>query len=117
MHAQQTVGPNFLANFDYLKKISCTKSPKKFHKLLEDAPPEVLLCITEAALNILKNNFKLKNSQLEKLKPHAKIVREISRSRTPKKTKTLIQSGNGFPAALPLLLPILIEVAKIIKNV
>lgn len=117
MRSQQAVGPKILSNFDYLKQISCTKSLKKFNKLLQEAPEEVLLCITEAALNILKNNFKLKNNQLNKLKPYANTVRQLARSRTPLKTRKIVQSGEGFQVILPLLLPILIEAAKILKDV
>ena len=55
--ARQLVGERVLKHYNFLKKLSKTKSEKKHLKLLNNAVCDELLCLVEAGANVLTGNF------------------------------------------------------------
>lgn len=111
------VGPRIYKNLIFLKSLSSTKSKKKRSKLIKLASPDELLSIVEIAINILKSNFSLTKRQKNKLIPFANLVRKISRSRSEKTARHLIQQGGNIaPFLASLLIPILINLIKTVPN-
>jgi hypothetical protein len=113
MPTQKVVGQTVLSEFDYLNKLVSTKSEKKLKALINNAPPGVLLAITEIALNVLKNKFPLKHRQLLKLQPFAHSVRKISKVRSPDSARKIIQTGEGLKSLNPLIFPVIQEAYKL----
>jgi hypothetical protein len=113
------VGPSVYRNYQFLKTIGATKSEKKRQKLLKHATRDELLSIVEVAHNLLaidkkthKPRYHLNSRQLNRLVPFAETVRKISKTRTEHGARRQIQSGGAAGALIPLLAPILIEVAR-----
>lgn len=65
----------------------------------------------EVALNVLKSRFPLKPTQRRRLLPLASEVRRLSRSRSAKTARHLVQIG-GNPLLAALLVPIVTEVGR-----
>lgn len=119
MHKQRPIGPLVYRNYEFLSSVSRTKSAKKRKDLLKKATAHEILSIVEVAHNLLaldrktgKPVFHLTNRQRAKLIPLAAVVRKIGRSRTERGARRHIQRGGGLPALIPLLAPVLIQVAK-----
>ena len=111
------IGPRISKNFKFLKTLGKTRSKNKRSKLINLASADELLSIVEIAINILKANFNLTKRQRNKLVPFADLVRKISRSRSEKTARKLIQrGGNIAPFIASLLLPILINLIAPSKN-
>jgi len=103
-------------NLEFLKKISKIKSCEERNLLLENASTEEILTILECTINILKFRVRLNNTQKNRLKKHAMFLRDLSRKRSEKSVRKLIQQGEGgfLPA---LLIPIITQaVASIIAK-
>ena len=81
-------------------------SGKRRKDILKHADKELVTCIGECALNVLKGNVSLKSSQKKKLKRHKKHIRTLADKKIPhsKRKRLLVQKG-GFLGAL--LAPIL----------
>lgn len=100
-------------NSTFLRKLSNTKSYKKKRLLLKRATPEQMLALAEICLNIVKSRFCLTTRQKSRLMPYANIVRSLSRSRSERGARQIIQKGNGSAGLFAALLtPILIELAR-----
>lgn len=77
--------------------------------LIRTADTDLIKCICECALNVLRGNVKVESSRMKQLKKHKKVLRKLiekpkkySRSRLwNNKKRTIIQSGGSF---LPVLL-------------
>lgn len=108
---QTVVGERAIQNFDFLRSLCRTKSCKKSNRLIANASDEQLLTIVEIALNILKTRFPLKETQRRKLVPLADLVRKLSRSRSARNARLIVQKG-GNPLLSALLLPVAIEVGR-----
>lgn len=115
MVKQQAVGKIVRDNIDFLKKLSKTRSLKKKEYLLNNATNQQLLCLVEIALNVTKSRFILRNKQKQKLLPYANTIRNLSRARTPKAAKNVLQIGNGLPF-LHLLVPIITAASALLNN-
>lgn len=95
-------------NLDFLKKISKIKSAEERNLLLANASTEEILAILECTINILKYRVKLTNNQKIRLGKHAIFLRELSRKRSEKSVRKIIQQGEG--GVLPaLLIPIIAQ--------
>lgn len=93
-------------NVDFLKKLGKTKSVKKRNKLLSEANSEQILAILEICINTLKFRVKLTSKQRQKLLTFAEYLRKLSRTRSEKSARKVLQSGDG--SVLPaLIIPIL----------
>lgn len=100
-----------LENLEFLKQIYKTKSDRKRVKMLKSATTQQLLALAEIALNIRKFRIPLRQSHVRNLEPYAAEVRKLSRSRSEKSAKKVIQIGGG-PMIAALLAPALIELGR-----
>lgn len=82
--------------------------------ILKSSDHDIIRCICECTLNILKGNIPLENNQFKKLKKYKNIIRNLvgekkkKKINWDKKKKTIIQQGNG--TFLPLILTPLVEI-------
>jgi len=115
------VGTRFLRNAKFLKQIRHARSTKRRLKLINDANPNQIFAIMDAANNILNGNFHISDAQRNKLVRHREHIRRLGRARTDSRARRIIQMGGG--AFLPALLaPVLVQLApylikKLIKTV
>nr|CAD2197103.1 unnamed protein product [Meloidogyne enterolobii] len=105
-------------NVDFLKILARTKSGRKQRRLLRLATTSQLLALTEICLNIVKERFKLTNRQKKRLIPYTEFVRHLSRVRSERGARHVLnQKGGGVGVFAALLTPVLLEIAKsIYKN-
>ena len=82
------------------KLVRCHQKPQQ-RTILKEGGKELLLCLSECALNITKGNVPLTNRQLKRLKKNKKHIRELSKKKTSLKKRAQIVQKGGF---LPLLL-------------
>ena len=110
----QSIGPTICDNIDFLRTLSKTKSEAKRRRLLKKATSSELLAIVEICLNIIKSRFSLTTRQKKRILPYAEIVRRISRVRSERGARKILQKGGGFPiaAAAALLTPVIIEAVR-----
>jgi hypothetical protein len=102
-------------NYDFLKTLSKTKSLKKRQKLLKKATTPQLLSIAEICLNIVKARFRLTQRQKKRMLPYADFIRRMSRVRSERGAKQIVQKGSGLQTLFPALLtPIILELSKIL---
>lgn len=100
-------------NSSFLNKLAHTKSNKKKKILLKNASQEQLLALAEICLNIVKSRFCLTTRQKTRLMPHANFVRSLSRARSERGARQVVQKGTGSAGLFAALLtPILIELAR-----
>ena len=81
------------------KLYRCNKQIRK--ALLKSGGKKLQLCLRECAVNVLKGNVHLSQSQFKKLGKHKKKLRELSKKSTSQKKRLRIVQSGGF---LPLLL-------------
>lgn len=88
-----------------LLKWLSTASPKTTKAVLKVADAEVLNCICECCLNVLKGNVPLSPAQKRRLSKCKGVLRQLGgpRSLSLKKKRQLVQSG-GFLGALPIMM-------------
>ena len=85
-----------------------TQIPGKYRqKMIQHCPKEVIDCVGECCLNIIKGNVKLNSAQKQRLRPRKNHLLLISSKKVPvaQKKKIINQKGN---ALLGLLLKTLI---------
>jgi superfamily I DNA/RNA helicase len=117
----QPIGPLILKNYAFLKKLAKTKSNKKRKSLLDSANRDQLLALVEISSNLL-SSFKLGKKQRNRLLPFAPTIRKLSRVRSERSARKLIQqTGTGVPLFAALLAPVIAEAAshlisKVIKR-
>ena len=97
-------------NFKFLQSLK-TKSFKKQHKFLKLATSQELLSLVEIALNIVRSRFRLTGRQRTRLLPYANFVRKLSRSRTERGARQILQKGAGIPLTA-LITPIILEAIR-----
>jgi hypothetical protein len=106
------VGDRVLQNYNFLYKLSKSRSNVKRASLLQNATPVEMLALVEIANNFRRKNsrFKLQRKAFNRLAPYADCIRRLSRSRSERTARKLVsQKGGGFLPAL--LVPILAEAA------
>ena len=87
--------------------------------VLRGADKDLLHCLSECALNVLKGNVNLTPSQKASLIKHKQKLRKIADKKVSLKSKHKIVQTGGFVSALlaPLLKPILIPLAtRLVKG-
>jgi hypothetical protein len=73
------------------------------------ARPDQLLCFVEICLNILKSRIPLRKRHLARLRLHADRIRRLSRSRSPKSARRILnQQGRGLPVLASVIASVLI---------
>ena len=82
--------------------------------ILRGADKDLLHCLSECALNILKGNVKLKPSDKARLTKYRQKLRKVADKRVSLKQKhKIVQTGGFAPALLaPLLAPLIAPLAK-----
>ena len=90
---------------DFLKVLAkCNTKQRK--ALLQHISLELLKCLCECCLNVLKGNVSLSASQKRQLGRHRRVLRSMADRKTPNKRKRqlLLQKGGFLPALLgPIL--------------
>ena len=81
--------------------------------ILRGADKDLLQCLSECALNILRENVSLTPSEKAALVKYRLKVRKLSDKKTPLKEKhKIVQTGGFSPALLaPLLKPLIVPLA------
>ena len=76
--------------------------------LLQNASPCLIQLLAECGLNVLKGNLKLSDDQYERLKPHRRMLLNVSKSKATvdERRNTFLKKRGGF---LPVILPILLS--------
>ena len=82
--------------------------------ILRGADKDLLQCLSECALNILRGNVKLAPTDKARLTKYKQKLRKVANKKVSLKQKhRLVQTGGFVPALLlPLLAPLLIPLAK-----
>ena len=76
-------------------------SPKFRKKIIQEAPAELIHCISECCQNILKGNVPLSTAQKNKLRSKRQQLRQLANKHVSvKKKKVILNQKGGF---LPLL--------------
>jgi hypothetical protein len=83
-------------------------SPIQRMAILKKAPPCLIRLLSECGLNVLKGHVKLSPSQYAHLRPHRRVLLDISRPAVSLRTRreALGRKRGGF---LPVILPILLS--------
>lgn len=111
MARQCRVGKRIVKHYFFLKKLSKSSNEQQLD-LVKNATDDQILAIVEICVNVLKQSFKITNKQRSKLVPHANIIRKMSRCRSAKSAKKIIQKGGGVVSLGALLAPVLFEAAR-----
>ena len=82
--------------------------------ILRGADKDLLQCLSECALNVLRGNVKLTPTDKARLTKYKQKIRKVANKKVSLKQKhRLVQTGGFAPALLaPLLAPLLIPLAK-----
>ena len=82
--------------------------------ILRGVDKDLLQCLSECALNILKGNVTLKPSEKTRLTKYRQKLRKVADKKVSLKQKhTIVQMGGFAPALLvPLLTPLIAPLAK-----
>lgn len=93
---------------DFLKVLAkCNAKQRK--ALILNINPNLLKCLCECSLNVLKGNVKLTSNQKKQLSRHKRTLRTlVDRKISTKRKKKILQKGGFLPA---LLAPILSTLA------
>lgn len=98
-----SVSQHIVRNAPFLRQIASCRSNDRFTKLLSAAGPEQLLCLVECSLNLLRGRLPLSRRRLNRLRPHATNIRELSRARSAVAARRTLQQGNQTGAGVPLI--------------
>ena len=93
---------------------SAKAHPHVCKAILRGADKELLQCLSECALNILKGNVTLKPSEKARLTKYRQKLRKVADKKVSLKQKHKILQTGGFAPALlaPLLAPLIAPLAK-----
>ena len=109
------VGSRFKRNTKFLSKLSAIRTKGERLKLINQANPNQIFAIMDAANNILKETYPITSKQKTRLIPHRDNIRLLGRARTYTQARRILQSGGG--SFLPALLaPIIIELAPYVAK-
>ena len=87
--------------------------PHVCRAILRGADKDLLQCLSECALNILRGNVHLKPAEKASLTKYKQKIRKVAGKKTSLKQKhKLVQTGGFIPALLaPLLKPLILPLA------
>jgi hypothetical protein len=105
------VGERFMKNVKFLRQLRGTRSVKQRMRMINDARPDQIFAIMDAANNILNGRFPMTKDRRARLVPFGPQIRKLSRVRTDKNARMVMQIGGGsfIPA---LLAPVLIHIGS-----
>ena len=88
--------------------------PHVCRSILRGADKDLLQCLSECALNIIKGNITLKPAEKARLTKYRQKLRKIANKKVSLKQKhKIVQTGGFAPALLaPLLGPVIAPLAK-----
>src|SRR5215471_19268112 len=90
-------------------------TPKLRKAIVSKCCPDLVKCISEVALNVLRGNIELSDLSVKELRKHKASIRKIaSRHVSLGKKKKIINQKGGF--LLPLLAAVLPTLATILTN-
>jgi hypothetical protein len=94
-------------------KVLANSHPQVCQAILRGANKDLLQCLSECALNILKGNVKLSPGQKASLTKYKQKLRKVANKKVSLKHKhKIVQTGGFAPALLaPLLKPIILPLA------
>jgi hypothetical protein len=90
------VGPRIYRNFEFLRSLCITKSPKRRWAMILNATRDELLSLVEISANIFHKDFQLKSKEFKKLQRYWAHVRRLSQAKNEKKAIDAIQLGEGI---------------------
>lgn len=117
MQPRKMVGSRFKRNARFLSKLSAIRTKGERIKLINQANPNQIFAIMDAANNILNETYNISSKQKTRLLPHRDHIRLLGRARTYTNARRILQTGGG--SFLPALLaPIIIELAPyVVKKI
>lgn len=96
-------------NFDFIKILCKNKKKNLRRAILENADPDLILCLCECCDNLLKGNVPINSEQKQKLSKHKNHIRNLAnRKNTIKEKRNILIQQGGF---LPLLLTPILSIA------
>ena len=102
------------SNYSTLKLLEKAK-PELRNAIISKCGPDLLRCISEVALNVLKGNVKIKKSSKRTLKKFKDTIRKVAnKSVSDKKKKAILVQKGGFIG--PLLAAVLPVLASLLFN-
>ena len=111
------MSPIVYQNYEFLKTLAKTKSFNKKKEILHKASTEQLLVLAEICLNIVRGWFKLTTRQKKRMIPYADFIRKLSRTRSERGAKKIVQKGSGpGPLFSSILTPIIFEIARTLMS-
>ena len=103
-----------LNKYKHHLKFLSTCDRKHCAHLLKNADNELINCICECALNVLRGNVPLDAKQKKNLQKYKNQLRQLTSNSSLHKKKTIVQKGSGF---LPFLLgPIISVLGSLFKK-
>ena len=118
--------PYFTKKVAAILSAICHADKRQRVAILKSSDHNIIRCIFECALNILKGNIPINTNQVTKLKKYKNSIRELVKEKNKKtkknkinwfkKKKVIVKNGAG--SFLPLLLSPLIEIilSQLIKK-
>ena len=105
-------------NLPLLKRLKNCKDPGLRTQMLKNADIDFLICIIECINNVLRGRINIKESQRNKLKKHAEVLRKLSKVRSKRLVRQkLIQTGSGL-SIIPLILgPVISAAAGLLSEI
>jgi len=105
------VGQRFMKNVKFLRHLRGVRSERERMRLINGAKPDQIFAIMDAANNILNGRFPMTKDRRARLIPFGPQIRKLSKARTDKNARMIMQDGGGsfVPA---LLAPVLIHIGS-----
>jgi hypothetical protein len=105
------LGKHIYQNSHFLKQLSDCRSQRQCQSLIKFANSDQLLSLVEIALNLLKSRLPLTLRQRNQFSRYANFIRNLSRVKSEKSARRILQqpqTGRGLPALLAgLLIPLI----------
>ena len=80
------------------------KNKEKLNRIIDDRGMDLVRCICDCVLNVLRGNIPVKDEEKKRLEKYKDCLRELVKKKTSdKKRKHLIQEGGFFGALIPIL--------------
>ena len=77
---------------------------EKLNRIIDDGEMNLVHCICDCVLNVLRGNIPVKDEEKQRLKKYKDCLRELANKKTSdKKRKHIIQEGRFLGALIPIL--------------